>query len=184
MAVSERVLTRLEKKKADYTTYGFSRVESNALKTYFDLAQEFDDIQDVYQVSVGIPKSFFGLEARLYVVDPRRGGLSLVASTEDGSHALTWECPGDVDMAQRPYCAGESLILPIRGKKQLVSQLPFRPVGDVIGVLEVYPCDASDAHRVLFFEKYANRIGFSLHMRFLLQKNVEHVEFVRRLVAD
>ena len=58
MAVSEQILRRVEDKKTDFTKYGFTRVESNALKTFFDLAQEFESIEDVYQVSVAIPKSF------------------------------------------------------------------------------------------------------------------------------
>ena len=36
----------------------------------------------------------------------------------------------------------------------------------------------------LFFEKYANRIGFNIHNRFLFEKNIEHLKFIRSLVAD
>jgi signal transduction histidine kinase len=37
---------------------------------------------------------------------------------------------------------------------------------------------------MFFFEKYANRIGFRLHNKFLVEKNVEHLKFIRSLVAD
>jgi signal transduction histidine kinase len=54
----------------------------------------------------------------------------------------------------------------------------------MIGLLEVYPCGDLDVHQQLFFEKYANRIGFNVHMRFLLKKYGEHVSFIKGLVGD
>jgi signal transduction histidine kinase len=62
--------------------------------------------------------------------------------------------------------------------------LPFYMEGDVLGLLEVYPVESMDRHRKLFFEKYANRIGFRLHNKFLVEKNIEHLRFIRSLVAD
>lgn len=184
MAIAELILNRLEEKKTDYTKYGFSRVESNALKTYFDLAQELEDIRDVYQVSAAIPKVFFDLDARLYVIDPGHARLVLVSSTQGGPDAPGGPPPDHVRAAEQPYCVDRSMILTIRGNKHLIEQLPFEPQDDVIGILEIYPYEKPDEHKELFFEKYANRIGFSLHMRFFLQKNIEHVKFIKNLVAD
>jgi len=48
----------------------------------------------------------------------------------------------------------------------------------------IYPADDLDEHRQLFFQKYANRIGFNIHNRFLVEKNIEHLRFIRTLVAD
>ena len=83
MATMDHILTRIEDKKVDYTKYGFTRVESNALKTFLDLAQEFDSIDDVYRVSVAIPLAFFKLNARLYIVDPKLERPALVSSSTD-----------------------------------------------------------------------------------------------------
>ncbi len=184
MAIPDYIVKRLNDKKTDYTAYGFSRVESNALKTYFDLAQEFESIEDVYQVSVAIPKSFFGLDARLYVMDPEENRLGLVSSTEEGEEMKGASPPDSVKAAGRPYTVDGSMVLTIRGNKQLIEQLPFTPDDDVIGLLQVYPYDSPDSHKELFYEKYANRIGFGIHMRFLLQKNIEHVRFIQNLVTD
>ncbi len=184
MPISEHILKRVEDKKADYTAYGFTRVESNAFKTFFDLAQEFERIEDVYQVSVAIPKSFFNLNARLYVIDPHKKRLTLVSSTEGSKEDLCNTLPPEIKPADRPYSRNHSMVLTIRGNEQLMQQAPLASDDDVIGVLEVYPYDGLDSHQELFFEKYANRIGFSLHMRFLLQKNIEHVKFIQSLVAD
>jgi signal transduction histidine kinase len=185
MATMDHILTRIEDKKVDYTKYGFTRVESNALKTFLDLAQEFDSIDDVYRVSVAIPLAFFKLNARLYIVDPKLERLALVSSSTDKDKNLLGSiAPSEIRPADQAYSAGHSMVFTIRGNKPLIEQLPFTADDDVIGILELYPCGDLDWHRELFFQKYANRIGFSVHMRFLLEKNIEHVKFIQSLVAD
>lgn len=184
MAISDHILRRIEDKKTDFTKYGFSRVESNALKTFFDLAQEFDTIEGLYQVSVAIPVTFFKLDARLYVIDANTSRLVLVSTTSGSQDNLGSEPPPDIKPSERPYYVNSSLVLTIRGNRVLLEQLPLAPYQDVIGLLEVYPCSDLSEHQQLFFEKYANRIGFSIHLRFLLQKNIEHVKFIKGLVFD
>ncbi len=184
MAIADHITQRVDEKKADYSEYAFSQVQSIALNTYFDLAQEFVDLEDVYQVAVAIPKSFFDLEARLYVIDPSETRLALVSSTADGPEATGNSAPDYVKPSEQPYSVENSMILTIRGNKQLMEELPFTPQDDVIGILEIYPYDSSDKQKELFFEKYANRIGFSMHMRFLHLKNMEHLKFIQSLVAD
>jgi signal transduction histidine kinase len=184
MGIPAHVARRIEQKKVDYANYGFSSVESNAMKTYFDLAQEFEKIDDIYQASVAIPKCFFNLDARLYLIDFQKHGLVLVARTDDSEGDLGGPPQVEMKPSERPYRLNRSMILTIRGNKQFVQQLPFGEKKDLIGLLEVYPYDGPDPHQELFFEKYANRIGFSLHIRSLLQKNMEHLEFIQGLVAD
>jgi signal transduction histidine kinase len=54
----------------------------------------------------------------------------------------------------------------------------------VLGLLEIFVVKDLSGHRELFFQKYANRIGFNIHNRFLVEKNIEHLKFIRSLVAD
>ncbi|MBW2020279.1 MAG: sensor histidine kinase [Deltaproteobacteria bacterium] len=177
------IFKRIEDKKSDYKRYGFTEIESHALKTFFDLAQEFESIEDVYRISVAIPKTFFDLDARLYIKDPKVNRLALVSSTQDFEEGLGAP-PPDVRDCKEPCYVNNALILMIRGNNLLIEQLPLVADCDVMGLLEVYPCADLGEHQELFFQKYANRIGFSLHLRFLLQKNIEHVKFIKGLVAD
>ena len=71
------IIERTKSKIADYQKYNFSQKENDALKTFFDLSQEFDSIEDFYKLCVAIPKSFFDKEARLYIVDPKLHSLVL-----------------------------------------------------------------------------------------------------------
>ncbi len=185
MGTSGYILERVESKKNDFRYYDFSRTESNALSAFFDLAQEFDGIEDFYSLCTAIPLAFFGLQARLYVIDPKTGGLALVAKTEDDGPALNSAPPPFIRPDERPYHTGSaSLVLTIRGKTFLIDQLPFKTTDNVLGLLEIYPDLSINPHVELFFEKYANRIGFNFHNRFIVEKNIEHLKFIKSLVAD
>ncbi len=179
------ILKRIEIKKANYKLYNFTQRENDALKTFFDLAQEFGSIEDFYVLCVAIPKAFFDLEARLYLVDPRTNKHSLFAKTENNGLSPGSAPPEDVRPGESPYYTGrKSMVLTIRGKKFLIGQLPFHIEDDVLGLLEIYPMEDIDPHLELFFEKYANRIGFRLHNKFLVEKNIEHLRFIKSLVTD
>ena len=180
----EDIIERAESKKANYQTYDFTRKENDALKTFFDLSQEFDSIEDFYKLCVAIPKSFFDKEARLYIVDPKLNSLVLIAKTETRGSRLNNPPPDNIKAAEQPYYTDNSLILTIRGKGTLIEKLPFEVKDDVLGLLEIYPVKELGKHRELFFQKYANRIGFNIHNRFLVEKNIEHLRFIRTLVND
>lgn len=179
------ILDRIDEKKRDYALYNFKQTENNALTTFFDLAQEFDSLEDFCDLCVAIPKGFFDLDARLYLIDPKTNDLSLTAATEDAGYQLhtppLYEIVPDENLF---YTSAKHLVLLIRGKSMLIDQLPFKTKDDILGILEVYPADHLDPHNELFLEKYANRIGYNIHNKFLLEKNIEHLKFIRSLVAD
>ncbi len=185
MSDNNYIIKRVEDKKSDYRNYDFTEEENNAFKTFFDLAQEIDDIEDFYKLCVAIPEYFFNLQACLYIVDPAMNSLVLIAKTEAGDYKLHTPPPEEVKPADRPYYTKKnSLVLTIRGKEPLIEELPFKVEDDVLGILAIYPVRDLSEHRELFFQKYANRIGFNIHNRFLVKKNIEHLKFIRSLVAD
>jgi signal transduction histidine kinase len=185
MATLSYILDRIESKKLDYTKYNFTQTESNALTIFFDLAQEFDNIEDFYRLCVAIPRGFFNLNARLYLIEPKLNEFGLVSKTEDDGYELHTPPLPDVRPDNHPYCTqNNSLVLTIRGKKLLIDQLPFKAKDNVLGLLELYTVMELTPHKELFFEKYANRIGYKLHNQFLVEKNIEHLKFIRSLVAD
>jgi signal transduction histidine kinase len=184
MYVFEDILKRIENKKNDYQRYNFTQIENIACMTFFDLAQEFDDVEDCHNLCVAIVKSFFNLDARLYLMDTKANTLLLTATTNQGEQLHT-PPPAEVKYSEIPYYTNKkSLVLTIRGKKTLTDQLPFKTIGSVLGLLELFPIDDMNKRNELFFEKYANRIGFNMHNKFLAIKNVEHLKFIQSLVSD
>uniref|UniRef100_A0A7C4AAE5 histidine kinase n=1 Tax=Fundidesulfovibrio putealis TaxID=270496 RepID=A0A7C4AAE5_9BACT len=171
--VNRRIFEKLE----SYTAYNFTTQQSVALNIFFDLAQEFTCVEDVYAVCVMIPHALFDLNCTLYVLDGHNDILSCCSTL----------CPvqaGTMQFATQTAVTGDRLQVPIKGNRELISLLPFTPRGDIIGMLELTPAAGLTEHDILFWGRYANRIGFQLHNRFISQKNKEHVEFIRGMVKD
>lgn len=181
----KEILERIETKKLTYREYDFSQIESSALMTFFDLAQEFENIEDFFCLCVAIPKVFFNLDAGLYLIDPKLNSVSLVSSTvenfDEHSPILT---NGLISDQSSYYSDRGSLVLAVKGNKPLIDQIPERVMNGILGLLEVFPAHSLSKHQEFFLQKYANRIGFNIHNRFLFEKNVEHLKFIRTLVAD
>lgn len=173
----DMVSRRIQEKLGSYKSYNFTQLQSVALNIFFDLAQEFPDVEDVYAVCVMIPKALFNLDCTLYVLDDKKGVMSCCAS----------HCPRPESRAPfvEETCAESGhLRIPIKGNRELITQLPFTPHGDIIGLLELFPADNLNEHDKLFWSRYANRIGYQLHNRFISMKNKEHVLFIRNMVKD
>lgn len=173
----ENVSARILAKIGNYKAYNFTQLQSVALNIFFDLAQEFSSVEDVYAVCVMVPKTLFNLKCTLYVLDGHNDIVSCCSS----------HCPRhvqDIQFAEEPVVSDGHLLIPIKGNRELISQLPFTPRGDTIGMLEIFPADSLNEHDRLFWGRYANRIGFQLHNRFISMKNKEHVQFIRNLVKD
>jgi signal transduction histidine kinase len=179
------ILERIDSKKRDYALYNFRQTENNALTTFFDLAQEFDSLDDFYNLCVAIPKGFFDLDAKLYLIDPKTNDLSLTTTTEDSEYQLHTAPPYEiVPEGNLFYTISKSLVLIIRGKSMLIDQLPFKTKDDILGLLEVFPAAELSPQSELFLEKYANRIGYNIHNKLVHEKYIEHLKFIRSLVAD
>ena len=178
------ILERIEAKKGDYELYCFSQTEYNAIMTFFDLAQEFDNIEDFYQLCVAIPKSFFDLNACLYLRAPESNSWQLMAKSNGQERTSSLPLPDEIGSPEVSYYADDkNLVLPIRGKF-LLDQPAFHSKNSVLGILEVYPIEDRHEKNKLFLEKYVNRIGYNMHNKFLSEKNAEHLKFIRTLVAD
>jgi signal transduction histidine kinase len=177
------ILERIERKLSDYAHYRFSERENDALKTFFDLSQEFDDLGDFYKLCVSIPRGVFGLHARLYIADPKDKRLALAAASDPSDAPLS--SPEDMTPPERPVRTPEgSLLLPVRGNLSIIDRLAFDTDGGVLGLFEVYPSRDLSEGTEFFLEKFVNRIGYNLHNRFIVRKNVEHLRFIRSLVMD
>ena len=181
----EDISEKIESKKSDYQRYGLSQIEYNALMTFFDLAQEFDDIDDFYTLCVAIPKSFLNRDANLYLNNPKTNTMQLVTTTDDREFETNVLFSEEVNLHEYPYYRNEkSLVFPIFGKNHLHNQLPFKAQDNILGLLEIYPVEDRTLCNELFLQKYANRVGFNMHDKFIAGKNIGHIKFIRNLVAD
>lgn len=178
------VISRIRKKLADYEEYGFSIVQGRTLRAFFDLAQEYETLDNFYRVSVLVPKEFMGFDCALYLVDLETRDLKLACDSLHGLAVCGLPPQQGVHLSNVSYEVGDSFLAPIRANLRLFSQRPISQAEEVIGLFEVFPLSRFDAKDRLFFEKYANRIGYNLHYKMIAEQNQRHLAFINTLVAD
>jgi signal transduction histidine kinase len=177
------VSARIKEKRQIFKEYNFGPLKDTALKTFYDLAQEYETIENFYRVAVWVIKEFFDLDSRLYLVGPE-GGLNLVCDSLRGLYADKIPPPARIHLNSKAYVKEGSLVIPIRGNLLLVNQLPFYAKDQVIGMLELFPGKQISKADRFFYEKYANRLGYNLHMKIVARQNIQHIRFINSLVAD
>jgi signal transduction histidine kinase len=177
LAISRRIHEKIE----SFDDYNFTSQQKKALHIFFDLAQEFPEAADLYTVTVAVPKLLFNLDCALYLLDAQRR-LRVVRRSGEASPEVEDRLAAAIPA--EAVVSGGHLLIPIKGNRELVGQLPFPPEGDVIGCLDVHPAGDLAFPERFFFQKYANRVGFQIHNRIIAIKNREHIAFIQSLVHD
>ncbi|MFW8600233.1 sensor histidine kinase [Desulfobacterota bacterium M19] len=178
------ILQRTREKRADYINYNFSPRKNDALKTFFDLAQEFDSLTDFFKICVAVPREFFEVDTRLYFLNNEQR-LELVCDTIHGVYAVPPVGEQYVRLALRPYISGQSYLIPIYSTVPLEADMESESdKSKIIGVFEITPVDELTEDDKFFFCKYANRIGYNLRKKILAHQNIQHLKFINNLVND
>jgi signal transduction histidine kinase len=147
------------------------------------LAQEYETLENFYRVAVSVIQEFFKLDSRLYLLC-QEGSLELVCDSVQGCYPPKTPALPYVHLASQAYGAENSWMIPIRGNLLLVDQLPFYAKEQVIGMLELFPAKRISEKDRFFFEKFANRLGYNLHIKIIHWQNIQRIRFINSLVAD
>ncbi len=180
----EQDLELLKKKEQDYTAYRFRAKETMAFFSFFDLAQEFATVTSLYRIAVAVIHYFFHYEACIYTIRPEDEILMLQCCTAQGLLDSPVPARADVVIQDSPYRVDFSFFFPIIGKKALAEKVPVFLENQIIGMLEIYPVKGLSEHELLFFQKYANRVGYNMHNKLAVEQNIEHIRFINELVSD
>ncbi len=180
----DQIRQRILQKKVDYARYNFARVQNDLLRTFFDLAQEFDALHDFFRICVTVPLEFLDVETNLYIVDEENGTLELICSSLHGIDIGQPDPPAHIHLSDEPYESKDSYVVPIK-RKMVSSPLSNGPEQNVImGMFEIQPVARLSPEDRFFFTKYSNRIGYNLHNRMIGRQNVLHLKFINNLVHD
>jgi len=181
----QHVFQRVRKKADDYNAYHFSRQQNDILKTFFDLAQEFDSLQDFYRICVVVPAVYLDINVRLYLLDLASNCLELVCDSIDGIPEGSKPLPAYLELTQEPYEFDNSYLVPICRKHYRGDDAPSQLLQrSLMGMLEIFPRQDLSGDDYFFFGKFTNRIAYNLHNRRLMQQNIRHLEFINNLVMD
>jgi len=198
----EAVCRRIREKAENYERYNFSQGRNDFLKAFFDLAQEYDSLDDFYRICVSVPLALVGVASALYLCQGRDSGLQLVCSSERG--VLTEPEPAryPIQMHETPYELAGSYMIPIfskhpfdtkendsqeQGQHQIRLWNDLRGLcggGRTLGMYEVRRKEGLSETDKFFFIKYANRIGYNLDNRLIARQNIDRLKFINTLVID
>ena len=176
----------VRKKREAYIRHDFTRKQNDILKTFFDLAQEYDTLRDFYRICVVVPLESLGVESRLYLMrnDGEHQELELVCDTENGVYQEPGAVPEYVNISKKPYQTDTSFVVPIVRKYLPKNYVTGQAKHKVLGMLEVYPLEALTEADKFFFTKYTNRIAYNLSNRLIVRQNIQHLKFINNLVMD
>ena len=179
----EIVATRVKEKRQTFLEYDFGPLKDDFLKTFFDLAQEYETLENFYRICVTVIKEFFDLDSRLYLLC-QENALELVCDSLKGLQPEKTKAPPYIQLSSKAYAAQQSWVVPIRGNQLLVDRLPFYTKDQVIGLLELFPGKQLTEKDRFFFEKFCNRVGYNLHVKIIAWQNIQRIRFINSLVAD
>jgi signal transduction histidine kinase len=180
----EAVRERVREKLKNYTLYNFERLQEEAFASFFDLAQEYTTLNTLYLVCTLVPKEFFDLDARLYLLDQDGQTLRLICSSNNGMEEDSVSVNPEIIIQEDPYFTESSYVIPIRGNRAVSDLLPFQHLKDILGMFELFPAETISEQQRFFLEKFTNRIGYNLHQKQLIHQNLDHIKFINQLVAD
>ena len=180
----ESVRARIQEKQESYTLYNFERLQEEAFASFFDLAQEYTTLDNLYLVCALVPKEFFDLDTRLYLLDQDGKTLSLMCSSTNGLEKDFSAGNPEVVVQEDPYFTDSSYVIPIRGNRAVGELLPFQHLKEILGMFEIFSTEKISDQQRFFLEKFTNRIGYNLHQKQLIHQNLHHIKFINQLVAD
>jgi signal transduction histidine kinase len=198
----EIVCRRIREKAESYEQYNFSQGRNDFLKAFFDLAQEYDSLEDFYRICVSVPLALVGVASAVYLCQGEENGLQLVCSSERGVLAHPEPAAYPIQMQETAYELAGSYIAPIFSKNPYnrTAEGCGRPApeqmrlwddlhglcggGRTLGMYEVRREGGLSEADKFFFAKYANRIGYNLANRLIAGQNIERLKFINTLVID
>jgi signal transduction histidine kinase len=185
---------RVRQKLEDHVRYDFSQLQNNLLKSFFDLVQEYTQLEDFYRITVAVLLEAMHVESALYFLDDEEKHLKIVCTSREGIIREQRSIPTGIYLSDQPYKTENSYVVPIYKKPPPTSEEKGSPLGNnqelwqggnrILGMLEIFPLESLRENDFFFLTKFANRIGFRLQNRLLAHQNIEHLKFINSLVMD
>ena len=174
---------RIRRILADHRDYRYTPLMDSTAKAFLDLALEYQGLEDFNYLAVLIPKVVLGWQSSLYL-DENGSEAGLVASTD--VELLRRRNSGEkliVPVDEHPVQHDDEYLVPLRSR-QIYVQNNETSLSPVVGMLSVTPGSALDEKEVFFLRKYADIVAMSLVQRILIRRNQQHINFIKKLVAD
>ena len=159
---------RVRKKLKDHVRYDFSPLQNNLLKSFFDLVQEYDGLDDFYRIAVVVLLESMQVESALYLLDNDEKQLTLVCNSREGIVREQRPIPTGIYLSDKAYKTENSYVVPIyrkppkahsiEGNLQRLNQKPWQKNIPVLGMFEIYPLAKLTEEDMFFLKNQTPRI--------------------------
>jgi hypothetical protein len=102
---------RVREKLKNHEDYDFTPVQNNLLKSFFDLVQEYDRLDDFYRICVVVLLESMNVESALYLLNNDEKHLKLVCTSHEGIIREARPVPTGIYLSDQPYKAENSYVL-------------------------------------------------------------------------
>jgi hypothetical protein len=174
---------RIGQMRQEYDRQLLAHRQHSLLRTFADLAQEYDSLEDFYRLCVALPLEYLQLDCRLFLADEADDSLGLVCDSRQGLVFERRPMAVPVEAVPEPYRLNNSHIFPIC-RQQPCSHPGTEPVHLVMGVLELYPLPEISETDLFFFNRFTQLMGYQLSSRLLAHQSLQHLKFINNLVMD
>ena len=89
----QKMCQRVREKSASYEQYNFTCYFDDFLKAFFDLAQEYDSLNDFYRICVAVPKEMLDISSALYLYNDKEQELCLICDCQEGVYQQKQPAP-------------------------------------------------------------------------------------------
>ena len=99
----KHILKRVKEKRKDFIQYDFTKKKNDILKIFFELAQEFDSLEDFYRIVVSVPFEALHIETVLYLFSEDGEYLELICDSKNGIAEKGVSAPDHIQISEEPY---------------------------------------------------------------------------------
>lgn len=198
-------ITSVQQQVERYEQSQLTPFHDHLLKTFFDLVQRHDKLENFYQICIVIPLLLAkNLQSNFYLYQDEGKIFQLVCDSEQGLPQTPLTVKDDFLHVIHTSCeSNDRFILPIFSRspghteKQLNNNsdskqddsgaqcldLYLNP-RNFLGLFVISPASSLSQTDRFFLAKLVNRIGYNLQRRLVVANHLEHVHFLQNLGTD
>lgn len=186
MVKKEEINNRIKQVITDYQGFHFTPLMDETAKAFLDLALEYQDLPNFCYLSVSILKMVLNWDSALYIRNDYNSA-TLKASTEQLlSNRLDSGETINAPLIPELIIENGEYRFPLHQGDQGVDNenATELDISGGLGVLVVFPQYRMKEQEIFFVQKYAGLVGISVVQRLFAGKNIQHIQFIKKLVAD
>ena len=177
---------RIREALSDQDDSQYSPILNDVARVFLDLSLEYQDPADFCRMAVMMLKVILDWDASIYLAENDSDARLYASSRPELRERLSGGerlVTGLIQDEEHQSEEGRYLV-PLKHHTMQPNQSNELNLGPVVGLLSVQPRSDLNEDELPFVRKYADIVAMNIVQRMLAQRNQQHIDFIRKLVAD